>query len=284
MFHLGPYYGGYHDNPVYLPLFWPSLNQSLHLSVQHPGMFDPARHYAFGTDRHFTEITADEVEDITQAMKIARVAFLEGIEMLLLTCEDDAFRSILARSDESFPEWVWSEKRHIIQAVCDEIKKGRLVFVPKRDDLRACVEAMQKRRRERPAPVARTERLDPRPCAQRMYGKTPRVPQNVRMAFDAPAPAALDDAQPFEYPSGSADGGAFQIASQLTKTPNVGDAGTWYTNPGSGQMRLYGDAGAPVIDLDFDHVHNGLRPHAHNWNSGVRDGGDDVVPFSPWNP
>ncbi|WP_321951000.1 hypothetical protein [Paraburkholderia bannensis] len=92
------------------------------------------------------------------------------------------------------------------------------------------------------------------------------------------------NAQPFEYQPDLSDGDLFDIASQKTKTPNIGDPGTWYTNPGSGQMRLYGDTGAPVIDLDFDHVHNGLRPHAHNWNADVRDGGSDVVPFSPWNP
>ncbi|BAO85067.1 hypothetical protein [Caballeronia cordobensis] len=94
----------------------------------------------------------------------------------------------------------------------------------------------------------------------------------------------LSDAQPFEYQSDLPGGDVFEAASQQTKTPNTGDPGTWYTNPGSGHMRLYGDTGAPVIDLDFDHVHNGLRPHAHNWNHEVRDGGIDVVPFSPWNP
>ncbi|MFM0202902.1 hypothetical protein PQR53_23870 [Paraburkholderia fungorum] len=76
---------------------------------------------------------------------------------------------------------------------------------------------------------------------------------------------------------------AIQVAAQ-NKTPNLGEPGTWYTNPGSGQMRLYGDLGAPVVDLDFDHKHLGLRPHAHNWNGAVRDGGTDVVPFSPWKP
>ncbi|SAL16787.1 hypothetical protein AWB71_00667 [Caballeronia peredens] len=88
----------------------------------------------------------------------------------------------------------------------------------------------------------------------------------------------LGDAQPFEYQPDIPDGDVLDFA----KTPNAGEPGTWYTNPGSGQMRLYGDTGAPVVDLDFDHVHNGLRPHAHNWNNGVRDGGNDVVPFSPW--
>lgn len=90
----------------------------------------------------------------------------------------------------------------------------------------------------------------------------------------------LGDAQPFEYSPDQVDGNSFDVA----KTPNLGEPGSWYTNPGSGQMRLYGNDGKPVLDLDFDHAHNGLQPHAHNWTNGVRDGGGDVVPFSPWSP
>jgi hypothetical protein len=89
----------------------------------------------------------------------------------------------------------------------------------------------------------------------------------------------LGDAQPFEYGADTRAGDSFEIA----KTPNLGDPG-WYTNPGSGQMRLFGDDRKPIVDLDFDHIHNGLQPHAHNWGPGGRDSGDDVVPFSPWNP
>ncbi len=91
---------------------------------------------------------------------------------------------------------------------------------------------------------------------------------------------ALTDALPFEYQPNQMIGEAFDLA----KTPNEGMPGAWYTNPGSGQMRLYGADGMPAVDLDFDHLHNGLRPHAHNWTGGTRDGGNDVVPFSPWKP
>jgi hypothetical protein len=89
----------------------------------------------------------------------------------------------------------------------------------------------------------------------------------------------LGDAQPFEYGADTTVGDSFEIA----KTPNLDDPG-WYTNPGSGQMRLFGSDRKPIVDLDFDHAHNGLRPHAHNWGPGGRDSGYDVVPFSPWNP
>jgi len=88
----------------------------------------------------------------------------------------------------------------------------------------------------------------------------------------------LGNAAPFELGEIPSFGDSFDIA----KTPNEGDPGTWYTNPGSGQMRLYGDTGAPVVDLDFDHVHLKMQPHAHNWTENGRAKGLDVVPFSPW--
>jgi hypothetical protein len=84
----------------------------------------------------------------------------------------------------------------------------------------------------------------------------------------------LADAQAFDYQPDTPDGDSFDIA----KTPNDGEPGTWYTNPGSGQMRMYGDDGQPVVDFDFDHDHGQGNPHAHNWDDGVRGPG---VSFSP---
>ncbi|WP_152036654.1 hypothetical protein [Burkholderia pyrrocinia] len=71
----------------------------------------------------------------------------------------------------------------------------------------------------------------------------------------------LGDAPPFEYSEASPSDDIFEVA----KTPNTGKPGTWYTNPGSGQMRLYGDGGRPAVDIDFDHDHGQGIPHAHNW-------------------
>ncbi|HEY2605220.1 MAG TPA: hypothetical protein VGJ10_04295 [Paraburkholderia sp.] len=103
----------------------------------------------------------------------------------------------------------------------------------------------------------------------------------VDAASDATEGATpLGDAQPFEYTPDEVSGDAFDLA----KTPNEGEPGTWHTNPGSELMRLYGSDGLPSVDLDFDHFHNGMKPHAHNWAAGSRDGGADVVPFSPWQP
>ncbi|CAE6745407.1 MULTISPECIES: hypothetical protein [Paraburkholderia] len=79
--------------------------------------------------------------------------------------------------------------------------------------------------------------------------------------FSADTPSLLSDAQPFEYTKDTVDGDAFQLA----KTPNEGEPGTWYTNPGSGQMRLFGSNGRPVVDIDYDHDHGQGLPHAHHW-------------------
>ncbi|WP_244830170.1 hypothetical protein [Caballeronia sp. TF1N1] len=89
----------------------------------------------------------------------------------------------------------------------------------------------------------------------------------------------LDNAEPFEYQPELPDGDVFDVA----KTPNDGEPGTWYTNPGSGQMRLYGDSRNAAVDFDFDHDHGQGIPHAHNWSidpltgKNVRGPG---VPFS----
>lgn len=83
----------------------------------------------------------------------------------------------------------------------------------------------------------------------------------TRQAGDCLTSTLLDNAQPFEYLELSPGNDILEIA----KTPNAGKPGTWYTNPGSGQMRLYGQDGRPAVDIDFDHDHGQGIPHAHNW-------------------
>ncbi|WP_152602792.1 hypothetical protein [Caballeronia sordidicola] len=85
----------------------------------------------------------------------------------------------------------------------------------------------------------------------------------------------LSNVAPFEFGDMPSFGDGFDIA----KTPNNGEPGSWCTNPGSGQMRLYGNDGKGYVDLDFDHAHGGIKPHAHNWVDSNRDWA--VVPFSP---
>ena len=96
---------------------------------------------------------------------------------------------------------------------------------------------------------------------QSVIGSAPADATVADAAADADSSTPLGDAQPFVYSDESPTDGAFEIA----KTPNTGEPGTWYTNPGSGQMRLYGADGNPAVDFDFDHDHGQGIPHAHNW-------------------
>ena len=91
----------------------------------------------------------------------------------------------------------------------------------------------------------------------------------------------LGDSRPFEYAEGALSGDAMDLAGNLT--PNMGTAGSWFTNPGSGQMRMYGQGGFPVVDFDFDHDHGQGIPHAHNWedNGGPFPIRGPGVRFSP---
>lgn len=109
-----------------------------------------------------------------------------------------------------------------------------------------------------------------RQVAQKAAGDFGQLPDIMNTPFG--------NAAPFELGQSPSFGDGFDIA----KTPNEGEPGSWYTNPGSGQMRLYGDTGAPIVDLDFDHMHLNMQPHAHNWTGSSRAKGLDVVPFSPW--
>ncbi|WP_080709617.1 hemagglutinin repeat-containing protein [Cupriavidus metallidurans] len=74
-----------------------------------------------------------------------------------------------------------------------------------------------------------------------------------------------------------------------TKTPNTGGPDTWVTNPGSGQQRLYGADGKPLVDIDTDHPHDGISPHVHNWDRApdgtpIRGPGIPVTPITPSKP
>lgn len=57
-----------------------------------------------------------------------------------------------------------------------------------------------------------------------------------------------------------------------TKTPNTGKPRSTHVNPGSGQVREYGEDGMPKKDIDFDYDHGQGIPHVHDWEPDP-DGG-----------
>ncbi|TKC91206.1 hypothetical protein FAZ69_07565 [Trinickia terrae] len=83
-------------------------------------MFDPARHCCFGTNRHFAEVSADEVGDIAQAMKVARTAFLRSGLPTSDPCFDHDLRALLGRLDDHRPIWRMNT-RQVAEAVLDAV-------------------------------------------------------------------------------------------------------------------------------------------------------------------
>ncbi|MBB5498572.1 hypothetical protein [Paraburkholderia sp. MM5384-R2] len=91
----------------------------------------------------------------------------------------------------------------VAKALYDEVKNGNLLFVPERDDMRKCVEAIRKQREKGSGPApARTQQPAEADMASSLLGNSPRVPQN------------LGNAKPLEYAPDALSGDVQQIAAR----------------------------------------------------------------------
>jgi hypothetical protein len=90
----------------------------------------------------------------------------------------------------------WSDNRFhmcrmkddaVAKALYNEVKDGSLIFVPERDEMRKCVQAIREQREKasRPAPRRPLQRAEA-DMVRSLHGNSPRVPQN------------LSNAQPFQ--------------------------------------------------------------------------------------
>lgn len=77
-------------------------------------------------------------------------------------------------------------------AVRRAVIDGVIIFVPRPEELRACVKTIQEDREKRPAPsVQSAQDNNPYSTVNQMMGKPPRMPSGLN--------TPLSDAQPFEY-------------------------------------------------------------------------------------
>jgi hypothetical protein len=206
---------------------------------------------------------ADSSADEREKLENARRDFLSSANPGLWTTDGftmHRLRSLLARCDDEHT--VYRMDDHAVAgATVRAVESGRLIVVA------------EKRRHEPVISGASGGMRSERSRSSAPYGsRSGSAKDDASPLFRAPtkdlkSPTPLDtplsNAQPFEYqqPDTSGLGEPFTLA----KTPNEGTPGTWYTNPGSGQMRLYGGNGKPIVDFDFDHDHGQGIPHAHNW-------------------
>jgi hypothetical protein len=95
----------------------------------------------------------------------------------------------------------------------------------------------------------------------------------VTMSFGDFDGGILADATPLDYQSGDTSD-----AIQTVWLPSTGGPpNSWLDNPsGKKQWRYYDENGDAAVDIDFGHDHGFGAPHSHNWDDGVRDGGNPV--------
>ncbi|WP_174464448.1 hypothetical protein [Paraburkholderia ferrariae] len=126
-------------------------------------------------------------DDIVQGMQEASAAWLKHAESTLLSHPSHELRDMLGRSGNRF-HMKTMDNRQVAKALYNEVKDGNLLFVPERDLIRKCVEAIRKQRekgtRQAPAGAQEPTGAD---VAKVLHDNSPRAPQN------------LSNVRPFEY-------------------------------------------------------------------------------------
>ncbi|WP_052421055.1 hypothetical protein [Paraburkholderia ferrariae] len=146
----------------------------------------------FDVDRWFhlawpPRVPREAHDDIVRGMQEARAAWLKHAESTLLSHPSHELRGMLGRSGNRF-HMKAMDNRQVAKALYNEVKDGNLLFVPERDPMRKCVEAIRKQRekgaRQAPAGAQEPTGAD---VAKVLHDNGPRAPRHLR------------NAQSFEY-------------------------------------------------------------------------------------
>ncbi|WP_322787810.1 hypothetical protein [Paraburkholderia ferrariae] len=167
-------------------------------------MFDVDRWFHFAWP---PRVPHEAHDDIVQGMQEARAAWLKHAESTLLSHPSHELRDMLGRSGNRF-HMKTMDNHQVAKALYNEVKDGNLLFVPERDPIRKCVEAIRKQRekgtRQAPADAQGPADAD---VAKVLHDNSPRVPQN------------LSNAQPFEYTPDAMSGDTEELAAS-TNNPD----------------------------------------------------------------
>ena len=128
-----------------IPLTSSEVCKPVILSVRNAGTFQPAQHFTFATGRAWWEVTTAELEVITTAMQAARLAFLDGKGLRPgALCTDSDLRQVYEKR-KVLGEYDHTRSMNtpeITEAIYEAIRRGKLIFVPTNEELRACVKAI----------------------------------------------------------------------------------------------------------------------------------------------
>jgi len=158
----------------YAHFFWQSVRGSVYLRVCDPWRVNVVEHYCFPVMKGDAALSRDELESLDIAMRAARIHFVGSWEPdFSRSAGDHDLRSVLSRSNRHTGRIDAMDMRQVAKALVEEVESGRLVFLPDRDELRACVRAIEadRARRRRPDPP-RARSDEPLP-AQVLYGNAP---------------------------------------------------------------------------------------------------------------
>ncbi|MEX3634442.1 hypothetical protein [Paraburkholderia sp. BR14320] len=234
-----------------------SLYRSFNLHIESNWLFDVDRWFHFALP---ASVPRESHDDIVQGMEEARAAWLRYSPSVLLSHQSYELRDMLGRSHNRFHMYRMKDDE-VAKAQYNEVRGGSLIFVPERDEMRKCVQAIREQREMASGLGSVCEQQsNDADMLRSLYGNSPRVPQN------------LCNAQAFEYVENTTDDGAtFDVAG----LPFDGPANSWVESGPNmkKQWRMYGSGGTPVIDIDFDSHHGQPNPHAHNWDGLLRDEG-----------
>lgn len=161
-----------------------SLCRSFNLHIRSPWLFDVDRWFHFALP---ASVPREAHDDIVQGMEEARAAWLQHSPSMLLSHQSYELRDMLGRSENRF-HMLRMDDHEVAKALYNEVKSGKLLFVPEQDEMRKCVQAIREQREKasRTAP-ARAQQPADADMLRSLYGNSPRVPQY------------LQNAQPFKY-------------------------------------------------------------------------------------
>jgi len=119
-----------------------SIRKSQYLHIESPWMFDVDRWFHLAWP---ARVPHEAHDDIVQGMQEARAAWLKHAESTLLAHPSQELRDMLGRSGNRF-HMKTMDNHQVAKALYNEVKDGNLLFVPERDPIRKCMEAIPKQR------------------------------------------------------------------------------------------------------------------------------------------
>lgn len=163
-------------NTRYEHFFWQSIHNSIYLNICDPRRLDLVSHYCFADARSDTNITREELDALNTAMEAARAAFVRSRRPESLLSEiDHDLRAALGRSSRYAGSLYEMNTHQVAHALHEEVKGGRLVFLPDRKDLRKCVAEILADRKKQSRTVGGGYKPAPASHPEVLYGNTPRV-------------------------------------------------------------------------------------------------------------